>query len=147
MFGQDDDGFGSDGCARLAHREVVVDRLALSAETYERLFRAPPDPGAGTDPELMAILRKVIFGEVFHIGGLDDRTRELITVVVLATMQTLPQLRSHVGAALDGADTQLQPHAAGNLKVGNTLDRQIAAMIHCLPYIGFPRTLNAVRAI
>jgi 4-carboxymuconolactone decarboxylase len=34
----------------------------------------------------MTILRKVIFGEVFHIGELDDRTRELITVVVLTTM-------------------------------------------------------------
>ena len=31
----------------------------------------------------MAILRQVIFGEVFQIGALDHRTRELITVVVL----------------------------------------------------------------
>ena len=52
-----------------------MDRNALSAETYERLFGAPPDSGAGLDPELMAILRKVIFGEVFHIGGLDDCRR------------------------------------------------------------------------
>ena len=245
-----------------------MDRLALSVETYERLFGAPPDPAVGPDPELMTILRKVIFGEVFHIGALDDRTRELITVVVLTTMQTLPQLRSHAGAALNvgvtpvelreavyqcapflgfpktlnavtvindvfgergielpltdqntvteddrfergrtiqhplygdeirdnmatlpedlrgvvprlltefcfgdfytrsgldvarrellvlcllaalgGADAQLQPHAAGNLKVGNKVERQVAAMIHCIPYIGFPRALNAIRAI
>ena len=44
-------------------------------------------------------------------------------------------------------DTQLQPHAAGNFKVGNTIEHQIAAMIHCIPDIGFPRALNAVRAM
>ena len=60
----------------------------------------------------MAILHKVIFGEVFHIGGLDDRTRELITVVVLATMQTLPQLRSHVGAALNVGVTPVEMREA-----------------------------------
>ena len=60
-----------------------MDRVSLSAEKYEQLFGSPPDPEAGADPELMAILRHVIFGEVFHIGELDDRTRELITVVVL----------------------------------------------------------------
>ena len=50
-------------------------------------------------------------------------------------------------AALGGADAQLHPHAQGNLKVGNTVERQIAAMIDRLPYIGFPRALNAIRAI
>ena len=40
----------------------------------------------------MAILRHVILGEVFHIGGLNNRTRELITIVVLVTNQTLPRL-------------------------------------------------------
>jgi 4-carboxymuconolactone decarboxylase len=50
-------------------------------------------------------------------------------------------------AALGGADVQVRAHAAGNLKAGNTVEVQIAAMIHCLPYIGFPRSLNAIRAI
>ena len=72
-----------------------MDRVSLSAEKYEQLFGSPPDREGGPDPELMAILRHVIFGEVFHVGGLDDRIRELMTVVVLVTNQTLPQLRSH----------------------------------------------------
>jgi 4-carboxymuconolactone decarboxylase len=244
-----------------------MNRVELSAEKFEQLFGAAPETG-GTDPELMAILRHLIFGEVFHIGALDDRTRELITIVLLVTNQTLPQLRSHTAAALNvgatpveireavyqcapflgfpktlngvavinevfadrvielplpgqatvsegerlergraiqhplygdeirdtyaglpeslrgvvprmltefcfgdfytrsgidlamrellvlcvlaalgGADEQLRPHAAGNLKAGNSLEVQIAAMIHCLPYIGFPRALNAIRII
>jgi hypothetical protein len=43
--------------------------------------------------------------------------------------------------------TQLEPHAAGNLEAGNTIEVQIAAMIHCLPYIGYLRVLNAIRVI
>ncbi len=78
-----------------------MNRVALSAEKYEQLFGSPPAVAAGPDPELMAILRHVIFGEVFQIGALDDRTRELITVVLLVTNQTLPQLRSHTAAALN----------------------------------------------
>ncbi|MGG3693898.1 carboxymuconolactone decarboxylase family protein [Heyndrickxia ginsengihumi] len=40
-------------------------------------------------------------GEVFYQGNLDDKQREFITRVVLATNQTLPQLKANVGAALN----------------------------------------------
>ncbi len=109
-----------------------MDRVALSAEKYEQLFGSPPDAAAGPDPELMAILRHVIFGEVFHIGGLDDRTRELITIVVLVTNQTLPQLRSHTAAALN---------------VGVTPIEIREAVYQCAPFLGFPKTLNGVAVI
>ena len=105
----------------------VVDLVALSADKYAQLFGAPPDPTAGPDPELMAILRHVIFGEVFQIGGLDDRTRELITIVVLVTNQTLPQLRSHTAAAL-------------NVGVSPVDIRE--AVYQCAPFLGFPKTLT-----
>ena len=119
----------------VVHRDADggrVDRVELSAEKYEQLFGSPPDPAAGPDPELMAILRHVIFGEVFHIGGLDDRTRELITVVVLVTNQTLPQLRSHTAAAL-------------NVGVSPVEIRE--AVYQCAPFLGFPKTLNGVAVI
>jgi 4-carboxymuconolactone decarboxylase len=80
----------------------------------------------------MAILRALIFGEVFHIGDLDDRTRELITVVVLTTIQTLPQLRAHTAAAL-------------NVGVAPIEIRD--AVYQCAPFLGFPQTLNAVGVI
>ena len=100
----------------VVHRDAsggLVDRVALSAEKSEQLFGSPPDPAAGPDPELMAILRHVIFGEVFHIGDLDDRTRELITIVVLVTNQTLPQLRSHTAAALNVGVTPVEISRGG----------------------------------
>ena len=109
-----------------------MDRIQRSEATYARLFgprdTAAPDP----DPELGAILRRLIFGEVFHTGSLDERTRELITVTLLTTMQTLPQLQAHAGAALN---------------IGVTPVQLREAVYQCAPFIGFPKTLNAVAVL
>jgi 4-carboxymuconolactone decarboxylase len=50
-------------------------------------------------------------------------------------------------AALGGTDAQLKSHALGNLKVGNDKTKQLTALVHCFPYIGFPRALNAIRIV
>ena len=75
---------------------VKKDRLELSNEKYKELFGSYPTPEKELDPELMLILRKSIFSDVFHSGILDNKTREIITITALATMQTLPQLKSHI---------------------------------------------------
>lgn len=80
----------------------------------------------------MEILRRFIFGDVFATGVLDDQTRELITVTVLACLQTLPQLKAHTAAAL-------------NVGVPPVQIRE--AVYQLAPFIGFPLTLNAVAAI
>src|SRR5918995_3280182 len=114
------------------HDPGVSERQAHAEATYERLF-GPRDKGAlDNDPELMEILRRFIFGDVFDTGVLDDQTRELITVTVLACLQTLPQLTSHTGAAL-------------NVGVEPVAIRE--AVYQLAPLIGFPRTLNAVATI
>ncbi|MFL6043889.1 MAG: carboxymuconolactone decarboxylase family protein [Propionibacteriaceae bacterium] len=108
------------------------ERQAHAEATYERLF-GPRDKGApDNDPELMEILRRFIFGDVFDTGVLDDQSRELITVTVLACLQTLPQLKSHTAAAL-------------NVGVQPIEIRE--AIYQLAPFIGFPRTLNAVATI
>ena len=107
-------------------------RQAQAEATYERLFGPRDVTAPDHDPELMRILRGFIFGDVFDTGGLDDRTRELITVTVLACLQSLPQLTSHTGAAL-------------NVGVEPVAIRE--AIYQLAPFIGFPRTLNAVTTI
>lgn len=109
-----------------------MDRTPRSEEVFERLFGPRDTSAPDTDPELGLILRRLIFGEVFDIGALDDRTRELITCTVLSVMQTLPQLRSH---------------ANGALNVGVTPVELREAVYQCAPFIGFPKTLNAVATI
>ena len=50
-------------------------------------------------------------------------------------------------AALGGADAQVRGHVAGNLNVGNDRARLLAVLTLLVPFIGYPRTLNALAAI
>lgn len=116
----------------LAQNNKDMDRTELCKRNYATLFGGTALTGEGTDPEFMAILQKFIFGEVFAVGDLDHKTRELITCTVLSVMQTLPQLKAHAGAALN---------------VGVTPVELREAIYQCAPFIGFPRTLNAIGVI
>src|SRR5205809_6662125 len=51
-------------------------RIARTEKKYQELFGAPVVLNA-TDTELMTILQRFIFGEIFYTGNLDDKTREL----------------------------------------------------------------------
>lgn len=105
-----------------------MSRSERADKIYEQLFLSKRTVGS-TDPEFMEILQRNIFGDVFYTGNLNNRERELITVAALATMQTLPQLKAHVGAALN---------------VGNSPLAIRETIYQCAPFIGFPRTLNAI---
>src|SRR3954447_2582566 len=109
-----------------------IDRLTRSQETYEKLFGPGITAAPDDDPELGEILRRLIFGEVFHTGDLDDQTRELITVVLLATTQMLPQIKAHTSAALN---------------VGVTPIEIREAVPQSAPFTVSPATLNAIVTI
>jgi 4-carboxymuconolactone decarboxylase len=107
------------------------DRIEKAQKKYKDLF-AQDIMASKTDPELMNILQRFIFGEVFYIGNLTDQTRELITITALATNQTLPQLTPHTNAALNVGVTPVQ----------------IREVIYqCAPFIGFPKVLNAIETV
>jgi 4-carboxymuconolactone decarboxylase len=50
-------------------------------------------------------------------------------------------------AALGGTERQMASHAVGNMKVGNSKETLLSAMVQCYPYIGFPRVSNAINVI
>jgi 4-carboxymuconolactone decarboxylase len=109
-----------------------TNRIERAEKKYQELFAAKPNLSDSNDPELMSILQRLIFGETFYIGNLDDKTRELITITVLTTDQTLPQLKAHTNAALNIGATPIQ----------------IREVIYQLaPFIGYPKVLNAVGVI
>ncbi|MBT2736618.1 carboxymuconolactone decarboxylase family protein [Bacillus sp. ISL-7] len=109
-----------------------MNRIEKSKEKYKQLFENGVPAAYATDSDFQDILSRFIFGEVFYQGNLDDKHRELITLVVLATNQTLPQLKAHVQAALN---------------VGLTPVEIKEAVYQCAPYIGFPKTLNAINEV
>lgn len=73
------------------------------------------------------------FGDFYTRDGLDDQQRELITFTFIAT--------------LGGCENQLRGHTQGNLNVGNTKEKLVSAITVILPYIGFPRSLNALAIV
>lgn len=73
------------------------------------------------------------FGDYYTRTGLDLRQRELITFCFLA--------------AQGGCEPQLTAHAKGNMNLGNDADFLTRVVLNCLPYIGYPRSLNALTCI
>ena len=108
-----------------------MNRIERSQKKYEELFLNSQTLDL-KDPEFMTQLQRLIFGEVFYVGDLTDRQRELITCSVLTVLQTLPQLKAHLNAALNVGVSPLE------LK---------ESLYQCAPFIGYPRSLNALRCV
>lgn len=109
-----------------------MDRVKNCEEKFAELFGGKPVTDEGADPGFMRILQRFIFGEVCYVGPLDNRMRELITVTVLTVNQTLPQLKAHTAACLH---------------IGIKPAEVREAIYQCAPFIGFPKTLNAIAAM
>ena len=109
--------------------ENNMTRTDICKKNYSELFKDEALSTNVDDPEMLAILQKYIFGEVFTVGNLDMKTREMITVTSLAVQQTLPQLKAHINAALNAGVTPIELREA---------------IYQCAPFIGFPKTLNAL---
>ncbi|MDD3796331.1 MAG: carboxymuconolactone decarboxylase family protein [Lachnospiraceae bacterium] len=73
------------------------------------------------------------FGDFYTRTGLDYKQREMVTFCYLY--------------AQGGCEPQLMSHAAANMKLGNDKKFLISIISQCLPFIGYPRTLNALRCI
>lgn len=114
------------------NKDKKMDREEICKENFHKLFKGNALTNTGDDPEMMAILQKYIFGEVFTIGELDMKTREMLTVVSLTAQQTLPQLKAHINAALNVGVKPLELREA---------------IYQCAPFIGFPKTLNALAVL
>lgn len=50
-------------------------------------------------------------------------------------------------ASLGGCEPQLAGHVAANLSLGNDRQVLVSTITQLLPFIGYPRTLNALRVV
>jgi 4-carboxymuconolactone decarboxylase len=73
------------------------------------------------------------FGDYYTRTALDYKTREMITFCFLS--------------AQGGCEPQLTSHAAANMRIGNDKQFLIKVISQCLPFIGYPRSLNALRCV
>lgn len=73
------------------------------------------------------------FGDYYTRNGLNDQEREMITFCFIL--------------AQGGCENQLRGHTVGNFGVGNDKEKLYSIVEQCMPYIGYPRSLNAMNII
>jgi len=112
-------------------------RFERGLAAQKAIFGGRIDAMAAASPDDQRHIQRYLsancFGDYYTRTGLDLKTRELLTFAMLA--------------ALGGCEPQLAGHVAGNLAVGNDRQVLIATVTQLLPFIGYPRTLNALRVI
>lgn len=97
---------------------------------HEKMFPGYHSKFQETDPEFIERFDNFAFDEVVNSDDLDGRTRMM---AILAT--------------LIGCEPQLISHAAANMRIGNDQSFLIKIISQCLPFIGYPRSLNALRCV
>lgn len=112
-------------------------RLAGGERAQVEIFgdgmRGYQDKGAADYPWINRFLVDNCFGDWYTRDGLTLAQREIATFCFIA--------------AQGGCDPQLRGHAAGNRSVGNSKDLMVRVVTSNLPFIGYPRTLNALAAL
>lgn len=73
------------------------------------------------------------FGDYYARKGLSDAQREMITFCFIY--------------AQGGCESQLRAHTNGNLRVGNPRSQLVEIVYQCIPFVGYPRSLNALAII
>ncbi len=105
-------------------------QVPLYGEEIRDNLAALPPP---FDEALPRLLTEFCFGDFYTRDGLTVAQRELLILCALT--------------ALGDTAAQLGPHARACLAVGNSTETVLAALVHCFPYVGFPRAIAAVRAV
>jgi 4-carboxymuconolactone decarboxylase len=84
-------------------------------------------------PDLARYVVEFGYGDIYSRPALDDEARQLAAISALS--------------AMGGAEPQLEYHIAIALDVGVQPDRIVETVVFLSPFIGFARTLNAVRSV
>lgn len=81
-------------------------------------------------PDLGRYIIEFAFGDIYGRGELTLQEREMITITSLLTS--------------GGCEPQLEVHINGALNVGLSPKAIVETFMQCIPYVGFPKVLNAV---
>ena len=123
------DGQATTTPATRADKGRAVQEQIVGADRVQRMYAS----AAGDELHFQEFLSANCFGDHIARTGIDVPTRELLTFAMLVS--------------LGGCDPQVKGHVAANLNVGNDRQLLIGVITVLLPFIGYPRTLNALAAI
>lgn len=112
-----------------SEKGIAVQKQIVGSAVIEKLYASAPVD----EQHIQRFLSANCFGDHLTRTGIEIPTRELITFSMLVS--------------LGGCDAQVKGHVAANLNVGNDRARLIDVLTQLLPFIGYPRTLNGLRAV
>lgn len=112
-----------------AEKGLAVQKQIVGGDAVDAMYANAPDD----EQHIQRLLSANCFGDHYTRGGLDLKTRELLTLSMLIS--------------LGGADPQVKGHVQANLNVGNDRAAMLAVITQLLPFVGYPRTLNALHAL
>ena len=116
---------------------TIENRFEKGLEVQRSAFGEVIDKNYENSPENQVHIQKFLsdncFGDYYTRKGLDIKIRELITFSILL--------------AQGGCEPQLKGHIQGNLNVGNDKQRLLNVVTALVPYVGYPRSLNAIACI
>jgi 4-carboxymuconolactone decarboxylase len=110
-------------------RGLAVQKEIVGADAVDKMYAS----ARADEMHFQHFLSGNCFGDHYTRTGIDVRTRELLTFAMLVS--------------LGGCEPQAKGHVAANLNVGNDRVVLLSVITQLLPFIGYPRTLNALRVI
>jgi len=102
---------------------------SIFGDMIDKMYRESPEGQI----HIQKLLSANCFGDYLTRKGLDIKTRELLTFSMLLS--------------LGGCEPQLKGHIQGNVNVGNDKKVLLSAVTQLIPYVGYPRALNAIRCL
>jgi 4-carboxymuconolactone decarboxylase len=100
----------------------------LAGEQGERVVEGIRDVA----PDLARYVVEFGYGDIYSRPGLELRERQLVAIGALT--------------ALGGCEPQLEYHIGIALNAGVAREDIVETIVHCAPFVGFARTLNAARS-
>ena len=116
---------------------TIEDRFNKGLEVQKSIFGDVIDKNYENSPKSQVHIQKFLsdncFGDFYTRTGLNVKTRELITFSILISQ--------------GGCEPQVKGHIVGNVNIGNDKQTLLNTVTALLPYIGYPRSLNAISCI
>ena len=111
------------------YEEGLKVQKSIFGEMIDEMYKTSPKGQL----HIQRFLSANCFGDYYTRKGLEIKTRELLTFAMLIS--------------LGGTEPQVKGHIQGNVNVGNDKEKLMSVVTQLLPYIGYPRTLNAIKCL
>lgn len=109
-------------------RGLAIQKPLYGDEIAQNLAGVP----GGAGQRVARFLTEYCFGDFYTREGLSPQDREMLIYALLIAME---------------AENQLPPHTLGNIKLGLSRETLAAIAVQCLPYVGFPPVMKALKVI